>query len=397
MRITDLRCVVYEGECDHDGPYYGDRQVRPTDIYETFRIKEWGREDNLPFEMAPGKLSITGRFLYVDTDEGVSGLSGPIGLAPAILALQMKSLIVGLDPLATNMVWDVLYRAAIHGRKGTPMLAISAIDCALWDLKGKVMGQPLYRLLGGPTRTEMPAYVSALAYPVDPDFVAGQARRFAHQGYAGQKWFFRHGPGEGKAGLNKNLAMLEAARSGAGEDCAIMLDAWNSWTVPYTLEFAAAATRWNPAWIEEPVLPDMLDQMAELTRRSPVRIAGGEHEYTRWGFLDIFQRKSLDIIQADPMWCGGITEMISICALASAYGKTVIPHGESIAVCAHIVASQPPDLCPLVENLEKFNTGWQHFLVDPIKPVSGKIRLDDRPGLGLVIDETKVMRQSLLS
>jgi L-alanine-DL-glutamate epimerase-like enolase superfamily enzyme len=397
MRITDLRCVVYEGECDYDGPYYGDRQVRPTDIYETFRSRQWGREDNLPFEISPGKLAITGRFLYVDTDEGVSGLFGPIGLAPAILALQMKSLIVGLDPLATNMVWDVLYRAAIHGRKGTPMMAISAIDCALWDLKGKVMGQPLYRLLGGPTRSEMPAYVSALGYPVDPESVTAHARRFTEQGYSGQKWFFRHGPGEGKAGFAKNLALVEAARAGAGEDCALMFDAWNSWDVPYTLDFAAAAAYLNPAWIEEPVLPDMIDQMAELTRRSPVRIAGGEHEYTRWGFLELFRRQALDIVQADPMWCGGITEMIAICALASAYGKTVIPHGESIAVCAHIVASQPPNLCPLVENLEKFNVGWQNFLVNPVKPVSGRVRLDDRPGLGLVIDEGKIHRQTLLA
>lgn len=396
MRITDLRCVVYEGERDYDGPYYGNRQVRPTDLYEPFRGKEWGSEDNLPAEIAPGRLAITGRFLYVDTDAGVSGLFGPIGLAPAILALQMKGLIVGLDPLATNMVWDVLYRAAIHGRKGTPMLAISAIDCALWDLKGKVMGQPLYRLLGGPTRPELTAYVSALAYCVDPAAVAPQARRFSEAGYAGQKWFFRHAPAEGKAGFERNLALVEAARAGAGDDAALMFDAWNSWDVPYTLDFARAAAAWNPTWIEEPVLPDRIDQMAELTRRSPVRIAGGEHEYTRFGFLDLFQRQALDIVQPDPMWCGGITEMISICALASAFGKTVIPHGESIAVCAHIVASQPEDLCPLVENLEKFNVGWQHFLADPVRPVAGRIRLDDRPGLGLVIDESKVQRQSRL-
>ena len=108
MRITNLRCVVYEGECDYDGPYYGDRQVRPTDIYPAFRAREWGAEDNLPRESSPGRLAITGRFLYVDTDEGVSGLFGPIGLAPALLALQMRSLILGLDPLATTMIWDVL-------------------------------------------------------------------------------------------------------------------------------------------------------------------------------------------------------------------------------------------------------------------------------------------------
>lgn len=397
MRITDLRCVVYEGERDYDGRYYGNRQVRPTDLYAPFRAKEWGNEDNLPAEVAPGRLAITGRFLYVDTDEGVSGLFGPIALASAILALQMKPLIVGLDPLATNMVWDVLYRAAIHGRKGMPMLAISAIDCALWDLKGKVMGQPLYRLLGGPTRTELTAYVSALAYSVDPETVSEQADRFRDQGYAGQKWFFRHGPAEGRAGFHQNLAMVEAARAGAGPDVQLMFDAWNSWDVPYTLDFAAAAAASAPAWIEEPVLPDRIDQMAELTRRSPVRIAGGEHEYTRFGFFDLFQRQALDIVQPDPMWCGGVTEMISIAALASAYGKTVIPHGESIAVCAHVVASQPPDVCPLVENLEKFNVGWQHFLVDPVKPVGGRIRLDDRPGLGLVIDQDKVLRQHLLA
>lgn len=396
MKIIDLRCVVYEGECDYDGPYYGDRQVRPTDIYPAFRAREWGAEDNLPREMSPGRLAITSRFLYVDTDEGVSGLFGPIGLAPALLAMQMRSLILGLDPLATTMIWDVLYRAAIHGRKGIPMMAISAIDCALWDLKGKVMGQPLYRLLGGPTRTELPVYVSALAYAVEPGAVTAQAQRFAEQGYWGQKWFFRHGPGEGKVGLRKNLALLEAARAGAGPDCEIMLDAWNSWTVPYTLEFAADATRWNPYWLEEPVLPDMVEDMAELTRRSPIRIAGGEHEYTRWGFLDLFQRRALNIVQADPMWCGGVTETMAICTLASAFGKTVIPHGESIAVCAHIVAAQPPDLCPLVENLEKFNVGWQHFLLDPVKPSRGTIHVDDRPGLGLVIDPAKIQRESTI-
>ena len=167
-----------------------------------------------------------------------------------------------------------------------------------------------------------------LAYPVEPSAVAEQARRFAEQGYWGQKWFFRHGPGEGKAGLRKNLALLEAARAGAGPDCEIMLDAWNSWTVPYTLDFAAEATRWSPYWLEEPVLPDMVEDMAELTRRSPIRIAGGEHEYTRWGFLDLFQRRALNIVQADPMWCGGVTETMAICTLASAFGKTVIPHGE---------------------------------------------------------------------
>lgn len=393
MKITDVRCVVYEGERSYEGVYYENRQVRPTDLYEPFRQQEWGREDNLPYEKSPGVLSITGRFLYIDTDEGISGLFGPIALAPAILALQMKKLIIGLDPLATTMIWDVLYRAAIHGRKGTPMLAISAIDCALWDLKGKVMNQPVYRLLGGPTRSTLPVYVSALTYSADPARAAQQAKIFLAEGYHGQKWFFRHGPASGKSGFNKNMELLEAVRATVGPDLPLMFDAWNSWDIPYTLAFAKEALPYNPAWIEEPVLPDRIDHMAELTRQSPVTIAGGEHEYTRWGFLELLSKKALHIIQPDPMWAGGITEMINICALASAYGVPVAPHGESIAVCAHIIAAQPPDVCPMVENLAKFNLGWQHFLHDPIIPVNGRITPDDRPGLGLVIDEGKVQRR----
>ena len=396
MKITDVRCVVYEGECAYDGQYYENRQVRPTDIYEPFYAKEWGTEDNLPAEIAPGRLAITGRFLYIDTDEGVSGIFGPIALAPAILALQMKGIIVGLDPLATTMIWDALYRTAIHGRKGTPMLAISAIDCALWDLKGKIMNQPVYRLLGGATRPKLPVYASALTYSVEPQKAARQAKILADKGYKGQKWFFRHGPAQGREGFSRNLELVEAVRSAVGPDMPLMFDAWNSWDIPYTLEFAKAALPFNPAWIEEPVLPDMIDHMAELKRQSPVTIAGGEHEYTRWGFLDLLSKKALDILQPDPMWAGGITETVNICTLASAFGVPVVPHGESIAVTAHIIAAQPPDVCPLVENLEKFNIGWQHFLRNPITPNNGIIKPDDRPGLGLEIDESKVLRSSVM-
>ena len=119
-------------------------------------------------------------------------------------------------------------------------------------------------------------------------------------------------------------------------------------------------------------------------------ITGAEHEYTRWGFQEILRHHALHIIQPDTMWAGGISEMMHICALASVYDIPVIPHGESVAANIHLIAAWPSNVCPLVEFLVKFNQAWQFFLQDPVTPYDGVIELDQRPGLGLVIDETKI-------
>jgi L-alanine-DL-glutamate epimerase-like enolase superfamily enzyme len=394
MRITNIRCEVYKGTADYQGQYFEHRLARPTDMYEEFRKVEWGRDDNLPWELEPGKLAITGRFLYIDTDEGLSGMFGPIAPGPALMAMQMKGLLAGQDALATTKLWDVMHRAAIHGRKGVPMMAISAVDCALWDLKGKAFGQPVCRLLGGPTRDKLPVYVSTLTYSVDPDKATAQAKKFKAQGYKGQKWFFRHGPGSGEAGFEANMALVKAVREAVGEDYDLMFDAWNSWDILYTLRFARAAEKYRIRWIEEPIMPDKIDQMAQIAAASPVPIAGAEHEYTRWGFNEVLSKKAAHFIQPDPMWAGGITETVNICTLASVHGVPAIPHGESIAAAVHVIASQAPDVCPQVENLEKFNIGWQHFLKDPVRCVDGFITHDMRPGLGLVLDEGKIQEKS---
>ena len=397
MKITNVKCIVLKGERDHPGEYYGERLIKPTDIYDEFRVRPWSKDDNLPQELGNGKLAVTGRFLVVETDEGATGMFGPIGLEPALLALGMGRLLAGQDALAGTKLWDILYRAAIHGRKGIPMLAISALDCALWDLRGQVMGQPVYRLLGGPTRDKLPIYVSTLACSLEPDKVRKQAIEFRDMGYKKQKWFFRHGPGSGVEGFRLNIRLMEILRETLGPDYGLMFDAWNSWDIPYTLKFAAEAVEFNPEWIEEPVMPDKIDQMAEITSLSPIPIAGGEHEYTRWGMAEVFNRRAVNIAQPDPMWAGGITEMQNIFTLASVHGVPVIPHGESLAASLHLAAAQTPDVCPMLENLYRFNLGWQHFLVDPVTPVDGYIKPDPRPGLGLVIDESKVMERTELT
>ena len=396
MNVTNVKVIVLKGEREYEGQYYEDRLVKPTDMYEEFRVAGQGLDDNLPHALSPGRIAVTSRFVVVETDSGLSGMFGPIALEPAMICLNMGKMLRGQDALAANKLWDILHRGSIHGRKGTPMLAISALDCALWDLRGKALGQPVYRLLGGPTRPKLPVYVSALSYSVQPERAASQAALFKKQGFAGQKWFFRHGPGSGRKGFATNLELVEAVRSAVGDDHDVMFDAWNSWDIGYTLKFVREADRFRPRWIEEPVMPDKIDQLAEITAASTIPIAGGEHEYTRWGLYEIFSKKAVDVAQPDPMWAGGITEMMNICSLASVYGVPIIPHGESLAVCVHLAAAQTPDVIPMVENLEKYNLGWQYFLKNPVRPVDGFITPDDRPGLGLEIEESKIIELSEL-
>ena len=134
-----------------------------------------------------------------------------------------------------------------------------------------------------------------------------------------------------------------------------MMDAWSSWSVPYTLGIAAKIAEYNIRWLEEPVLADKLDSYIEIQRNSPIPISGGEHEYTRWGFRQIVENKAMDYLQPDIYWAGGISELVKICSLASTFDLPVIPHGHSAQATAHLIAAQSPDTCPIQEHLIKWN------------------------------------------
>jgi L-rhamnonate dehydratase len=277
------------------------------------------------------------------------------------------------------------------------MIAISAVDCALWDLKGRALKTPVYRILGGPTRAEIPCYASMLGFSVEPERAAARAQEYKDLGFRAQKWFFREGPSDGRAGMEKNLALVRAVREAVGDDIDIMLDCWMSWDVPYTIKMAELLSEYSPRWLEEPVLPDKIDSYAQIRAQSPVPISGGEHEYTRWGLKQLMDAGAVDVLQPDIYWCGGITETLKICALASAYDLIVIPHGHSSNAGAHLTAAQPATLVPLQEYLIKWNVIHQWFLHHPVTPVGGVITLDDRPGLGMELDEKKIEEMRPLS
>jgi L-alanine-DL-glutamate epimerase-like enolase superfamily enzyme len=236
-----------------------------------------------------------------------------------------------------------------------------------------------------------------LGYSAEPDLVAERAKDVVDQGYTATKWFFAYGPSEGREGLRKNLEMIRTVRESVGSDVEIMFDAWNSFDVPYVQELARLSAAYRPWWFEEPVMPDMIDQYAELRRTvKGVAVAGGEHGYTRWGARTLLEAGAVDILQIDPVWAGGLTEMVKICALASARGIPVIPHYGHRA-SAHLLAAQTIVACPIQEWLIQHGVYNQHFLKRKIGPVDGYIDLPSGPGFDIVFDEAAIESREPLS
>lgn len=383
MKVTAVRVFRVEGELEHAEPFWEERLSRPVDLYPPHRS-----EGPLTLPRTPGGgYRITASFLEIETDEGVMGRAGPVAADQVpILLRHLGPLLVGEDPIGHERLWDLLYRHAVHGRKGVSMMAASVLDCALWDLKGRWLGVPVYRLLGGPTRDSIPAYASMLGYSVEPE----RAREVVAQGFRATKWFLRRGPWDGPEGMRENQQLVQALREAVGEDTDLMLDAWMSWDVPYAVAMAERLAELRPRWIEEPVLPDRIESCAAIRRASRVPIATGEHEYTRWGFHALLEARACDVLQPDIFWAGGISETLKICHLASVYDLPVIPHGHSVPASVHLIAAQPPNLCPLLEYLVKWNQIHQFFLKDPIIPENGSVSLPTAPGLGMDLDETKI-------
>lgn len=385
MKISDIRFLRVEGEWAYDGPLAEERLVRPTDIYPDLRA---AASASLSGVSGESPYSLKALFLFIDTDVGASGMYGPISERDArIISTQFTDILVGENPHAVERIWDKMYRSAIHGRKGHTMMAISKVDLALWDLKGKLLNAPAYELLGGPSRGEIRAYASMLGHSIEPELAARRAREVVAEGYTATKWFFRHDPTEGQEGVRENLKLIRTIREAVGPDVEIMFDAWSSWNVPYTQRMAELAAEYRPWWFEEPVMADMIPQYAEIRRTvSEVAISGGEHEYTRWGIRALLDAEAVDILQPDPTWAGGLTEMTKICALASANGIPVIPHHGGMA-SSQLIASQTITTCPIQEWLLQHGRRGQVFLRHKIEPVEGHIELPKGPGLSMALDE----------
>lgn len=398
MKITDLRLRELTGVMEFEGDFWEERLSRPIDVYPEHKAQPASVHTGVPRRNDDGTYRIRAVYLEIDTDEGVTGLGGPVAMDVAYIIDQaFRKLLIGEDPTATERLWDKMYREAVHGRKGPSMMAISAIDATLWDLKGKWLGQPVYKLLGGPMRESIPAYASMLGHSLETDLVRKRARWVVDQGYTATKWFPRYGPVDGRAGMKKNVELIAAIREVVGPDVEIMIDAWMSWTVAYTLDIAEQLKEFRPRWIEEPVQPDNIAACAEIQRRSPIPTATGEHEYTRWGQKELMDARAADLLQPDTYWAGGISELMKIAAMAQTYDLPVIPHGHSVPANIHLSCALPITTVPYVEFLVKWNQVHQFFFTEPVVPVDGMVTVPKGPGMGMTLDEGKITSERILT
>jgi L-rhamnonate dehydratase len=395
LKISAVHLLQVEGVFDQREFHGVERSVGPLDLYPEHR-NAYARAVTAEEVAAPQPIS--GIYLRIETDEGLYGLAGPLMPVQAFLIdMHFRSFLIGHDPLAVERIWDVLSRHDRHARRGSIMMAVSAVDIALWDIRGKAAGMPIYRLLGGPTRDAIPAYASCLGFSLEPEAVHQRARALEEEGFVAEKWFFRYGPGHGRGAIEKNMELVRAAREAVGEDVDLMFDAWLGWDVPFAIEMGRAMAPYHPRWLEEPVPPDRISSYAEIREKTGIPISGGEHEYTRWGFKVLLDAGGVDVVQADPEWTGGITELVKICALSSAYGRQVVPHGHTALPALHVVASQSPEVCPLFEYLLIHGERIQYFHKYRVKPEKGLVHLPQVPGLGLELDETRITAQRELT
>lgn len=330
------------------------------------------------------------------TDNGLVGI-GNAALAPQVtkqvIDLYLKPLLLGQNPWDIEMLWQHMCRKTMaFGRTGIGMVAISAVDIALWDILGKSAKQPVYRLLGGKTKSRIPVYASRL-YATDLDELAAEATRYKNEGYKAMKLRFGWGPVDGAAGMQNNLGLVRTVRKAVGEDIDVMADAYMGWTLDYAKRMLPLLEPFHLRWLEEPVIPDDVQGYAELKSYGRIPIAGGEHEFTVYGFRDLLLARAVDYIQFDTNRVGGITQARKIAALAEAYSVPVIPHAGQMHNYHVVMANLNSPMAehfPMVDVEVGNELFWYLFDGEP-KAKGGFVDLsDDVPGLGITIDETKL-------
>jgi L-rhamnonate dehydratase len=331
--------------------------------------------------------------LEILTDDGLVGV-GNAALAPQIckqvIDLYLKPLLVGQNPWDIEFLWQHMYRKTMaFGRKGIGMTAISAVDIALWDLLGKSAKQPVYRLLGGRTKQRIPVYASRL-YSVPLGELAAEAKKYKDDGYKAMKLRFGWGPTDGAAGMQRNVELVRTVRETVGNEIDVMADAYMGWTLDYAKRMLPLLAPFHLRWLEEAVIPDDIHGYAELKSYGRVPIAGGEHEFTLYGFRDLLEARAVDYIQFDTNRVGGISQARKIAALAEAHSVPVIPHAGQMHNFHVVMASLNSPMAeyfPIVDVEVGNELFWYIFKGEP-KAKDGYIDLDENvPGLGLTIDE----------
>ena len=329
----------------------------------------------------------------IETEDGIIGI-GNAALAPQItkktIDTYLKPLVIGEDPFDYAYIWEKMYRRTLAwGRKGIGMTAISAVDIAIWDVLGKIINKPVFKLLGGRTKEKIPVYASKL-YSQPLDKLQKEAESYKKQGFKMYKMRFGWGPKDGSEGMKKNIQLVEAVREVIGESADLMLECYMGWNLDYSKRMMPKLMKFNPRWLEEPVIADDIHGHAELNNMQMIPIAGGEHEFSLFGFKQLLDAKALSYIQYDTNRVGGITAAQKINALAEAYQIPVVPHAGQMHNYHLTMANIN---CPIseffpVHDVEIGNELFYYIFQGDPAPKDGYIDLDDNlPGLGISLTD----------
>src|SRR3954469_16130159 len=358
-----------------------------------------------PFTSSRGSLYNTRGtcLLEIETDCGIVGWGecyGPSAVAKAFIDSQLAARVIGRDPFDIEVIWEDLYnRIKDYGAKGMSIAAISGIDIALWDIVGKACNKPIHKLIGGAFRTEVDCYATGL-YFTDMDRLVDEAveeaARYVAEGFKAIKMKI------GLGSIERDFERVKAVRDAVGPEINLMVDANHCFPAPAAIRLGRKLQELNIEWFEEPISPEDIDGYVEVSRALDMAVAGGENEFTRWGFRDAIVRKAMDIVQPDVCAAGGISECKNIAVLASTHGVECVPHawGSAVGLPAtiHFLASipdQPPSLFPMPPMLEfeqEENRFRHHPAVEPMNQAKGVIASPTGAGLGIEIDRGVIDR-----
>ncbi len=356
----------------------------------------------------------TAHLVEVTTDEGITGWGecfGPGNVAIAnkvIVEKVIAPLIIGANPFDREFLWHHVYNMLRdHGQKGMPIQSLSGVDIALWDIVGKATGQPLHNLVGGRSRDSIEVYGYGMMLQRIPDLAqafAEEAKSIETMGFHATKMKVGLGPKE-------DIKLVEATRRALQDTTRLMVDANHCYTTSDALAVGRALDQLGIYWFEEPVAPEDKAGYRYLRQQLSVNIAGGEAEFTRWGWRELLEAQCVDIAQPEVCGLGGISEYLKVLALAHAHFTPVLNHvwGSAVAVATNIqlLAAIPPmpgGLHPWEPMLE-FDTTPNKLrddmpidplgIQDQVKTNGGRITVPDKPGIGVEPDRDFIKHYSV--
>ena len=335
---------------------------------------------------ATRKIGMVGfTIICITTKQGVTGYGityHEVG-GSAVKAMVMDDIapaLIGRDPFETETLWQEMFHYLRGvGRKGLSFCAMSAVDTALWDIKGKILGLPLYRLLGG-NKKRIPIYASGGWTSYNLDELLNEVHEMISKGYKAIK--IKVGVKNG-GDPRADIERIRRVRREIGEDIVLMLDANNCWDAATAVQFANNVKDCNIKFFEEPVAADDIPGLVRFKNGTDIPLATGEHEYTKYGVRDLMVAGAADILQIDAARCGGITESLKIAAIAQAWNIPYAPHSMEY-IHMHLVSACPNGT--YLERLLLFEELVHSVYKDPPQPQNGYLEIPDKPGLGIELN-----------